>query len=375
MTGVVVFGTRPEAIKLAPVISGLRRAFGPQALRVVCTGQHCALMEQTLAAVDLVIDVNFDLMLQDQTPSTVLQRSLDALEAHFRDERPDWILVQGDTASTLAGAFFGYAIERPVFHLEAGLRTYDRSAPWPEEGFRQIIGRLAALHLAPTPRARNHLLAEGVADSDIVVVGNPGLDSQDRMMVTTVAPGRDVIPEGPFFLVTLHRRESLGPRLDATCARLAALIERYPGHTILWPVHPNPAVMRAANLGFGSGHEAVRLCAPLSYPHFLHAQDAARLVISDSGGVQEEAPSMGTPVAIVRDKTERQDVIELGLGRLVGADAHTMDEAVDALLAAPPHPDAVAAWRELQGGGNATAAAVAGIATRLAATQAARRPA
>ena len=375
MTGVVIFGTRPEAIKLAPVIAGLRRALGAQAVRAICTGQHGALMGQTLASLNLVPDENFDLMLRDQTPSTILRRSLDALEAHFHDRRPDWILVQGDTASTLAGAFFGHLAERPVFHLEAGLRTYDRSAPWPEEGFRQVVGRIAALHLAPTPRARNHLLAEGVADSDIVVVGNPGLDSQDRMMATTVAPGRDVIPEGPFFLVTLHRRESLATRLEATCARLAALLERYPGHTILWPVHPNPAVMRAANLSFGSGHEAVRLCAPLSYPHFLHAQAAARLVISDSGGVQEEAPSMGTPVAIVRDKTERQDVIELGLGRLVGADAHTMDEAVEALLAAPPHPDAVAAWRALQGGGHATAAAVAAIATRLAATQAARRPA
>jgi len=375
LTGVVIFGTRPEAIKLAPVIAGLRRALGAEAVRAICTGQHGALMDQTLDALALVPDENFDLMLRDQTPSTILRRSLDALETHFHDWRPDWILVQGDTASTLAGAFFGHLVERPVFHLEAGLRTYDRSAPWPEEGFRQVVGRIATLHLAPSPRARNHLLAEGVADSDIVVVGNPGLDSQDRVMAATTAPGGDVIPAGPFFLVTLHRRESLGPRLDATCARLAALLDRYPGHTILWPVHPNPAVMRAANRSFGRGHISVRLCAPLSYPHFLHAQAAARIVISDSGGVQEEAPSMGTPVAIVRDKTERQDVIELGLGRLVGADAHAMDEAVDALLAAPPHPDAIAAWRALQGDGHATEAAVAAIATRLDATQAARRPA
>ncbi|MGE0254613.1 MAG: non-hydrolyzing UDP-N-acetylglucosamine 2-epimerase [Alphaproteobacteria bacterium] len=368
MSGVVIFGTRPEAIKLAPVIEGLRQRLGPQSLRVLCTGQHGALMAQTLASLGLAPDENFDLMLRDQTPSAVLRRSLEALQTHFQDERPDWVLVQGDTASTLAGALFGHLVERPVFHLEAGLRTYDRSAPWPEEGFRQVIGRLASLHLAPTPRARNHLLAEGVADADIVVVGNPGLDSQDRVMATT-PPQSGVVPDGPFFLVTLHRRESLGQQLDATCRRLADLLGRYPGHAILWPVHPNPAVMRAANHSFTDGAAAVRLCAPLSYPDFLHAQAAARIVISDSGGVQEEAPSMGTPVAIVRDKTERQDVIELGLGRLVGADARDIDDAVDALLAAPLHPDAVATWRALQGDGNATAATVAAIAARLRRTR------
>ncbi len=364
MAGLVVFGTRPEAIKLAPVVAGLNARLAKARPLVVCSGQHRSLIAQTLRSLGLRYDFNFDLMIYDQKPDQVLRRVVASLGQFVDEEKPDWILVQGDTITALAGALVGHLAQVPVIHLEAGLRTYDLQAPWPEEGIRQSIARLATLHLAPNPRAREHLLSEHIADERIVVVGNTGLDMQDRI---TAAAGSDGSANGadPYFLVTLHRREIHGPRLEVVCRRLSALLERFPDHLIKWPRHPSPHVAGKVESYFAENSARVNIVEPLDYPDFIAATAAARLAISDSGGVQEEAPSFGVPVAVIRDKTERPEVVELGLTEVAGGDARDLDAVVDRLLGQPVDRDAVAQWRGIQGDGHAAEAATEAILARF----------
>ena len=373
MSGLVIFGTRPEAIKLAPMVAGIRSVQSADKVGVVCTGQHAEIMTQTLNALDLVVDVNLNLMQRDQTPMEVVERIIVRLTERYAGERPDWVLVQGDTATAFAGALFGYLGESTVVHLEAGLRTHDIHEPWPEEGFRQEIARLAGLHLAPYPSARENLLAEGIDASTIQVVGNTGLDSQDSMLAQVADEDTAWLPHGDFILVTLHRRENLGARLAATCRHLIAILDAYPDLQILWPVHPNPKVRSTAFQFFGDRKERVVLREPLDYPKFLHAQRAAKIVVSDSGGVQEEAASLGTRVAIVREKTERPDAVDLGLTRIVGADAAGLVDAVHDFMATPVDPESVAKWRKLQGDGNAGAAAAVALRKQIENDQALRQ--
>lgn len=364
MAGLVVFGTRPDAIKLAPVVAGLNARLGEARPIVVCSGQHRTLIAQTLHSLGLRYDVNFDLMIYDQKPDEVLRRIVASLGQFVDDEGPEWILVQGDTVTALAGALVGHLAHVPVIHLEAGLRTYDLQAPWPEEGIRQSIARLATLHLAPNPRAREHLLSEHIAGERIVVVGNTGLDMQNQI---TAATGNDGSATGgdPYFLVTLHRRENQGSRLEAVCRRLSALLERFPDHRIKWPRHPNPHVVRVVESRFAENCPRADVVEPLEYPGFIAATATARLAITDSGGVQEEAPSFGVPVAVIRDKTERPEVVELGLAEVAGGDARDLDAVVDHLLERPVDPDAVAQWREIQGDGHAAEAAIEAILARF----------
>ncbi|MBT4906361.1 MAG: UDP-N-acetylglucosamine 2-epimerase (non-hydrolyzing), partial [Rhodospirillaceae bacterium] len=302
MSGLVIFGTRPEAIKLAPMVASIRDARSAEDVGVVCTGQHAEIMTQTLNSLDLDVDENLNLMQRDQTPMEVVERIIVSLTERYASERPDWVLVQGDTATAFAGALFGYLGESTVIHLEAGLRTHDIHEPWPEEGFRQEIARLAGLHLAPFPCARENLLAEGIGAESIQVVGNTGLDGQQAMLAQLDGDDAAWLPDGDFVLVTMHRRENIGPRLEATCRQLVTILDNYPDLRILWPVHPNPKVRSTAFQFFGDRKDRVMLSEPLDYPKFLHAQRAAKFVVSDSGGVQEEAASLGTRVAIVREK-------------------------------------------------------------------------
>lgn len=372
MSGLVIFGTRPEAIKLAPVVESIRARGAVGEFGVVCTGQHAEIMTQTLDALKLDVDANLNLMQRDQTPMEVVERIIANLTERYSRARPDWVLVQGDTATAFAGAVFGYLGESMVVHLEAGLRTHDIHEPWPEEGFRQEIARLATLHLAPYPCARENLLSEGIDSDRIQVIGNTGLDSQDGMLAQADDDAA-WMPEDAFVLVTLHRRENIGARLEATCHRLISIMERYPDLKILWPVHPNPKVRGTVFQFFGDRTDRVRLIEPLDYPKFLRAQQAAAFVVSDSGGVQEEAASLGTRVAIVRQKTERPDAVDLGLTRIVGADAEGLVEAVDEFMSAPVDPASVASWRALQGDGRASVSAAVAIVDRIEAGQAARQ--
>lgn len=368
MTGLVVFGTRPEAVKLAPVVEYLRGTPDIGPVEVVCTGQHAEIMIQTLDALDLEVDANLNLMKRDQTPMQVVERIINRLTERYAEGGPDWVLVQGDTATAFAGAQFGYLSGAEVCHLEAGLRTHDIHEPWPEEGFRQEIARLSGLHLAPYECARENLVREGIDPERIHVVGNTGLDSQEAMLARVEADD-GWLPASEFALVTLHRRENLGPRLEMTCQQILKLLAAEPDLQILWPVHPNPKVRQTAFEYFGDKVDQVVLCEPLDYPKFLQAQGAARLVISDSGGVQEEAASMGTRVAIVREKTERPDAVALGLTRIVGADAAQLMDAVRTFFATPVDPDAVAEWRRMQGNGMAGAAVGAILVDCLAGRQ------
>lgn len=373
MSGLVIFGTRPEAIKLAPVVERMRAAQPAHEIGVVCTGQHVEIMTQTLSALDLAVDANLNLMQRDQTPMEVVERIIVNLTERYAEARPDWVLVQGDTATAFAGALFGYLGESSVAHLEAGLRTHDIHEPWPEEGFRQEIARLASLHLAPYPCARENLLQEGIDPARIQVIGNTGLDGQDRMLARMAGDDEAWLPDGAFVLVTLHRRENLGARLEATCRQLIAVMDAYPELRILWPVHPNPKVRSVAFQHFGERTDRVVLSEPLDYPAFLQAQRAAAFVVSDSGGVQEEAASLGTRVAIVREKTERPDAVALGLTRIVGADASGLVAAVHDFMSTPVDPESVARWRALQGDGRAGAVAAAALARQIAADQAVRQ--
>jgi UDP-N-acetylglucosamine 2-epimerase (non-hydrolysing) len=373
MSGLVIFGTRPEAIKLAPVVDCLRRDERVSDFRVVCTGQHAEIVTQTLDALRLSVDENLDLMRHNQTPMEVVERVTVNLSQRYGSSRPEWVLVQGDTATAFAGAVFGYLGEGAVIHLEAGLRTHDLYEPWPEEGFRQEIARLANLHLAPYPSAERNLVAEGVPVESIRTIGNPGLDMQDAMLAGSAGDTRTWLPEGDFFLVTLHRRENLGERLAATCRNLQALLDEYPDYKLLWPVHPNPKVRQTAFQYFADKSDRVHLCEPLDYPRFLVAQAAAQLVISDSGGVQEEAASLGTRVAIVREKTERPDVADLGLTRIVGANARELSSVVAEFLSTPIDENAVAHWRALQGDGRAGQEAAKALSEMVAIRQAERR--
>ena len=226
------------------------------------------------------------------------------------------------------------------------------------------------MHLAPYPSARENLLLEGIDADCIQIIGNTGLDGQDATLAQL--DGKDVtwLPEGDFFLVTLHRRENIGPRLEAACRQLLLILDENPNLRILWPVHPNPKVRSTAFQYFGDQTDRVMLCEPLDYPKFLHAQRSAEFIVSDSGGVQEEAASLGTRVAIVREKTERPDAVDLGLTRIVGADAAGLVGAVNDYLATPVDPVSVAKWRALQGDGNAGAAAATALLKKIEADQA-----
>ncbi|NBT30015.1 MAG: UDP-N-acetylglucosamine 2-epimerase (non-hydrolyzing), partial [Gammaproteobacteria bacterium] len=327
MSGVVIFGTRPEAIKLAPVVECLRKDGRLPDFQVICTGQHAEIIRQTLGSLNFSVNENMNLMRHNQTPREVVERITVKLSQRLGSDRPDWVLVQGDTATAFAGTLFGYLGGSTVIHLEAGLRTHDIYEPWPEEGFRQEIARLAGLHLAPYSSSVKNLLTEGIPENDIRTIGNPGLDTLKATLAHCGKEDDSWLPDGDFFLVTIHRRENVGERLKKTCRNLQTLLSEYPQYTILWPVHPNPKVRQFVLEYFSGLNDRVLLCAPLEYPQFLRAQAAASVVISDSGGVQEEAASLGTRVAVVREKTERPDVASLGLTKIVGADARGLSEA------------------------------------------------
>jgi UDP-N-acetylglucosamine 2-epimerase (non-hydrolysing) len=313
-----VVGTRPEAIKVAPAVEAARRHTGLTAV-LVSTSQHREMLRQALRPFDLVPDIDLDVMTADQTPARVAAEVLRRFEPHLLEGRPDWVVVQGDTTTALAAAWGAFYAGVRVAHIEAGLRSGRLDSPFPEEFNRKGVSVAASLHFAPTQGARRHLLAEGVVDSRIHVVGNTIVDAVKRIRATATA-----VPETDprqLILVTLHRRESFGLPVKRVLEAIRQLaIEREGQVRIVYPVHPNPSVDRPAREILG-GVPGIDLHAPLDYPDFLALFARARLVLSDSGGVQEEAPSLGVPVLVLREVTERPEVIESGWGMLVGTDA------------------------------------------------------
>ncbi len=341
----LVFGTRPEAIKMAPLYHAL--AAGPEHLQpIVCvTGQHRQMLDQTLAAFDIKPDIDLDIMQAGQDLFDVTSRSMLGLRVVIAEHKPDILLVHGDTTSTLAGAMAGFYTGVPVGHVEAGLRTHDLSAPFPEEFNRQVAGKIARWHFAPTTTSRDNLLAERVAADQILVTGNTGIDalfwtleridrdqkrrSQFDALIDSHLPF-DWRSE-QFVLVTGHRRENFGDGFQQICQALADLASAHPAVHFVYPVHLNPNVQEPVNRIL-AGKNNVHLIPPLDYEPFVYLLRQAYLVLTDSGGIQEEGPSLGKPVLVMRDVTERPEAVEAGTVRLVGANLPAIVQNVNELL-------------------------------------------
>lgn len=326
MTPLIVFGTRPELIKLHPVVRACREA-GVEPVTVF-TGQHGSLVEETMRSLDLGPVVELGLMTPNQTPETFLARCMQALGEVVNTRPVDALVVQGDTTTALAGALMGFYRQLPVGHVEAGLRTYDLDAPFPEEGHRQMISRVSRWNFCPTTRDMQALQSEGLAPQTLFEVGNTVIDAlrlRCDQMGLRVAPAAD----SRRVLVTMHRRESFGGGLQVIARAVARLAALRPGMEFLLPLHPNPAVAREVLPVLG-GVANVRVTDPLPYEAFVRELCASRFVISDSGGVQEEAPWLGRPVLVVREKTERPQAVEAGASFLCGTT--DVDRIVQAAL-------------------------------------------
>jgi UDP-N-acetylglucosamine 2-epimerase (non-hydrolysing) len=341
-----VIGTRPEAVKMAPIVLGLRRTPGVRA-QVCATAQHRELLDQTLEAFGIAAEADLDLMRPGQALASLTARAIEALDALYADLAPDLVLVQGDTTTVFCATLAAFYRRIPVGHVEAGLRTGDLRAPWPEEANRVLTTRLAALHFAPTARARENLLGEGVAPEAAFVTGNTGIDAlflilrrlPDHLDPDPAAPWRR--PGSRPVLITAHRRENFGDRLVGLCQAIADLAGRFPDVPFVYPVHPNPHVRAVVQGVLGDRSDPrlaaanVHLIEPLAYPQFVGLMAACALILTDSGGVQEEAPSLGKPVLVLRDTTERPEAVAAGTVELVGTDRERIVRAATTLLTDP----------------------------------------
>jgi UDP-N-acetylglucosamine 2-epimerase (non-hydrolysing) len=322
-----LYGTRPEAIKTAPVVEALRRRAGQFAVTVATTAQHRELLDQSQELLGLRPDVDLDLMRPDQTPNELAARLFAALDPLLAETAPDWLLVQGDTTTAFAGAWAAFHRRVRVGHVEAGLRTGDLAQPFPEEANRRAIDLLADALFAPTARARGALLGEGVPAERVHLTGNTVVDALERIA--------ERLPEAPApdgsVLITLHRRESFGAPLAGILAALRELALAFPAVRFVYPVHPNPNVRGPAHRTL-SGLANFELHEPFDYLEMVRRLRSARLVMTDSGGLQEEAPAFGKPVLVLRDKTERPEGIEAGVAQLAGTDPARIAAAASRLL-------------------------------------------
>src|ERR1700733_13792550 len=322
-----IFGTRPEAIKLCPVIRYFRdQCDGRFDVRICVTAQHREMLDQVLEVFQVEPHYDLNAMRPGQTLASATSLILSELEAVLQSDRPHLVLVQGDTATTLAGALAAFYAGVPVGHIEAGLRTGDMAQPFPEEMNRVVVGRLSTLHFAATPRAAANLLAEGVDTRRITTTGNTGIDAvlymRDRLERNEIR-GRDwsdLNPHSKLILVTAHRRESFGEGFEQISAALRCIAD-LPDVQIVYPVHPNPHVTEPIFRNL-AGHPDIRLIEPLDYISFIDLMRRSYLLLTDSGGIQEEAASLGKPVLVLREKTERPEAIEAGTATLVGTDIH-----------------------------------------------------
>lgn len=333
-----VFGTRPEAIKMAPVVRALRVAEGVEA-RVCVTGQHREMLDQVLSLFSIVPDYDLAVMRPGQSLGEITSAVLSALDGVLADFRPDIVLVHGDTTTTLAASLAAYYRQTPVAHVEAGLRTGNIYSPWPEEINRKVASAICELHFAPTDQSRTNLRNENVPDDRIVVTGNTVIDAlhdvvkliqTDSGLAAQLTSECGIDGNRRIILVTGHRRESFGDGFERICGALARLAER-PDVEIVYPVHLNPNVKGPVERLLG-GHGNIRLLPPQDYLPFVYLMSRADLIITDSGGVQEEAPSLGKPVLVMRDTTERPEAVKAGTVRLVGTDEALIVSSVARLL-------------------------------------------
>ncbi len=322
----VLFGTRPEAIKLAPVVHELKKKYFQTV--IVSSSQHKELLKPFLKLLDIEVDLDMRVMRKNQTPNEVCSRILAKLDKILESEQPDLILVQGDTTTTLAGALAGFNRKIPIGHIEAGLRSGNLNSPFPEEMNRRLVSNIAAFHFAATEKNRSNLLSENVPSEKVFVCGNPVVDSL-RYILKNLKPSQKIEEiikqtEGKKrILLTTHRRESFGETMSGNLKVLRDFVEKRKDVCLIFPVHPNPNVKEVTE-NILADIDCVHLLEPLDYVDFIALMKNAWLIVSDSGGVQEEAPSLGKPLLVLRENTERPEAIKAGVAKLVGGDPHRL---------------------------------------------------
>jgi len=332
----VIFGTRPELIKLAPVIHRLRQFPDDFAPFLLATAQHRQMLDQVLSLFDLTPDRDLDLMVPNQTLDGLSARVMSSVSDIYREHKPDVVVVQGDTTTAMVAALAAFYQRIPVAHVEAGLRTGDIFNPFPEEVNRRVIGSLATFHFPPTVQAGEALEREGVPAERVLVTGNTVVDA-----LQMISPALDRVPlplalpaDRRFVLVTAHRRENFGEPMENICGAIRDLAAAFPDVELVYPVHPNPHVRQKTETLL-RGRERIHLLEPLNYLEFLAMMKRCTLILSDSGGVQEEAPTFGKPVLVMRHVTERPEGVAAGVARLVGTDRKRIVDEVARLLGDP----------------------------------------
>lgn len=352
----IVFGTRPEAIKMAPVVLSIRR-HTEFTIKTIVTAQHRGMLDQVLAVFNITPDYDLNIMSPQQSLTEISCRALEGITPILQAETPDLLMVHGDTTTTFIGSLAAYYQKIKVAHVEAGLRTGDKWRPYPEEMNRVLTGRIADLHFAPTGLARQNLLQENVPAESIFVTGNTVIDALNICLAGIPAPK----PSGPrLVLVTAHRRENWGLPLQNIIYALQGILKDNPDLHLLIPVHPNPVVQRSFTEGF-QNEPRVQLTKPFDYPEMVAAMVAADLVITDSGGLQEEAPALRKPVLVLRDKTERPEAVAAGTVRLVGTDPEVIRRETNLLLHNPLEYQKMSQAINPYGDGKATVRIIAGL--------------
>jgi UDP-N-acetylglucosamine 2-epimerase (non-hydrolysing) len=331
-----VFGTRPEAVKMAPLVKALERAGEQIHSRVCVTAQHRQMLDQVLELFEITPDYDLDIMEPRQTLTGVTMKALAGLQDVIQKERPHIVLVHGDTTTTFVGALAAFYQQTAIGHVEAGLRTYDKYSPFPEEMNRQLTGVMADLHFAPTEQSKANLLAENKPEESIIVTGNTAIDA----MATTVRdsyshPILDSLKNGQrLVFMTAHRRENLGEKMENIFRAVRRLVEDHKDIVVVYPVHLNPAVQEPARAILG-GHERIHLTDPMDVFDTHNFMSRAYLILTDSGGIQEEAPSLGVPVLVLRDTTERPEGIQAGTLKLAGTEEAVIYKMASQLLTDP----------------------------------------
>jgi UDP-N-acetylglucosamine 2-epimerase (non-hydrolysing) len=354
----LVFGTRPETIKLAPLMFALARS-AEFTVRTAVSGQHREMLNRALKDFGWTPEYNLDIMRENQDLFHVTSRALDGLKTVMDDYDPDCVLVQGDTTTTFAGALAAFYRKKTIGHVEAGLRTHLKYSPYPEEINRRLTGAMADLHFAPTEASRQNLVAEGVRHERISVTGNTGIDAllwvlEHRKPDFASLLSSEVCEaiRGKYILLTTHRRESFGDPLMRTMDAIAEISRRFPEYSIIFPVHPNPNIRKVVDDRL-RGLSGVHLIDPLDYVNFSHLMNGATIILTDSGGIQEEAPSLGKPVLVLRDTTERPEGVAAGVAIVVGTDTQRIVGEAGRLLGSAEERAEMAALTNPYGDGRA----------------------
>lgn len=371
----IVFGTRPEAIKMAPLVKEFRDRAEDYHTSVCVTGQHREMLDQVLALFDIVPEYDLNIMRPGQDLFDVTTNVLSGIRGVLADAKPDLVFVHGDTTTSFATALAAFYSRVRTAHVEAGLRTYNLEAPWPEEANRQLTARLSTYHFAPTERARSSLLSEHVHPASILVTGNTVIDALhwvlnrnkkgdgDEGSRRSIRESGYCITDRDYILVTGHRRENFGDGFRNICTAIAKTAREFPDTDVVYPVHMNPNV-RSVVFDNLSGLPNVYLIEPLGYAPFSHLMSRCKIVLTDSGGVQEEAPSLGKPVLVMRDRTERPEALQAGTVKLVGTDVERITSSIRTLLTNSNEYAKMAQARNPYGDGKACARIVDFVASQ-----------